>query len=112
MELHGQNVTIPADPSSAAFLVAAALVVPGSELTIASVLVNPTRIGFYQTLTEMGANITMTNKRCAGGEDIADLRVAYGPLHGVDVPADRAPRMIDEYPVLSVLQLSRTGQPK
>jgi 3-phosphoshikimate 1-carboxyvinyltransferase len=101
-KLTGQVIDVPGDPSSTAFPLVAALLVPGSEITILNVLMNPTRTGLILTLQEMGANIEVMNARNAGGEDVADLRVRHSELKGVDVPADRAPSMIDEYPVLSV----------
>lgn len=102
-ELSGQDIAVPGDPSSAAFLAAAAVIVQGSDITIEGVLVNPTRTGFYTTLTEMGADITFLNERDAGGEPIADIRVRASQLRGVVVPASRAPSMIDEYPVLAAI---------
>ncbi len=102
-ELKGREVIVPGDPSSAAFLVAAALIVPGSDVLIKNVLINPTRFGFYETLQAMGANITLEDKRENGGEPIADIHVKASALKGVHVPADRAPSMIDEYPCLAVL---------
>lgn len=102
-ELSGRDVTVPGDPSSAAFLLAAALIVPGSDVTVQGVLVNPTRTGLYVTLREMGADITFLNEREEGGEPIADIRARYSELKGVHVPAERAPSMIDEYPVLAAI---------
>ena len=109
-ELRGQHVAVPGDPSSAAFLVAAALIVPGSEVTIENVLINPSRIGFYETLQEMGADLEMTNRREQGGEPVADLRVRHSPLEGVRVPPERAPSMIDEYPMLAALAAYAKGR--
>ncbi|GBE44732.1 3-phosphoshikimate 1-carboxyvinyltransferase [bacterium BMS3Bbin10] len=109
-ELAGQDVTVPGDPSSAAFLAAAALVTQGSRITIEGVLVNPTRTGFYDTLKEMGAKLDFTNLREEGGEPVADIAVTSGPLHGVVVPASRAPSMIDEYPVLAVVAAFARGE--
>jgi 3-phosphoshikimate 1-carboxyvinyltransferase len=100
-ELEPANVIVPADPSSAAFPLIAALIVPGSELMLEAVMTNPLRTGLFTTLREMGANIEAMNKRDEG-EDIADLRVVTSKLKGVDVPAERAPSMIDEYPILAV----------
>lgn len=100
-EMTGRDVTVPGDPSSAAFLICAALLVPGSDVTVLGMLVNPTRTGLYTTLREMGADITFLNEREEGGEPIADIRARYSKLNGVDVPAGRAPSMIDEYPVLA-----------
>ena len=101
-KLVGQVIDVPGDPSSTAFPLVAALLVPGSDITIMNVLMNPTRTGLILTLQEMGADIAVMNARSAGGEDVADLRVRHSELKGVDVPADRAPSMIDEYPVLAV----------
>jgi 3-phosphoshikimate 1-carboxyvinyltransferase len=109
-ELEGRAVTVPGDPSSAAFLVAAALIVPGSEITIEGVLVNPTRTGFYKTLCEMGADIAFVNEREEGGEPIADVHVRQSRLIGVRVPPARAPSMIDEYPMLACLAAYAAGE--
>jgi 3-phosphoshikimate 1-carboxyvinyltransferase len=109
-ELEGRAVTVPGDPSSAAFLVAAALIVPGSEITIEGVLVNPTRTGFYKTLREMGADIAFLNEREEGGEPTADVRVRQSKLIGVRVPPERAPSMIDEYPMLACLAAYAAGE--
>lgn len=100
--LLGQTIAVPGDPSSTAFPLVAALIVPGSDVTIRNVLMNPTRTGLILTLQEMGASIEVLNPRLAGGEDVADLRVRHSALRGVTVPEERAPSMIDEYPVLSV----------
>ena len=100
--LTGQVIDVPGDPSSTAFPLVAALLVPGSDVTILNVLMNPTRTGLILTLQEMGADIAVLNARNAGGEDVADLWVRHSDLKGVAVPADRAPSMIDEYPVLAV----------
>jgi 3-phosphoshikimate 1-carboxyvinyltransferase len=109
-ELEGRAVNVPCDPSSAAFLVAAALIVPGSEITIEGVLVNPTRTGFYVTLKEMGADLELRNEREEGGEPVADIHVRHSKLQGVRVPPERAPSMIDEYPVLSCLAAYASGE--
>lgn len=109
-ELEGRAVTVPGDPSSAAFIAAAALIVPGSEVTIEGVLVNPTRTGFYLTLQEMGGDVAFLNEREEGGEPVADIRVRASALTGVRVPAERAPRMIDEYPVLAVVAAFASGR--
>ena len=101
-KLTGQVIDVPGDPSSTAFPLVAALLVPGSDVTILNVLMNPTRTGLILTLQEMGADIEVMNARNAGGEDVADLRVQHSELKGVAVPAERAPSMIDEYPVLAV----------
>jgi 3-phosphoshikimate 1-carboxyvinyltransferase len=109
-ELAGRDVAVPGDPSSAAFLVSAALIVPGSEIAIEGVLVNPTRTGFYTTLQEMGADIELGNEREEGGEPVADIRVRHSRLKGVRVPPERAPSMIDEYPVLACLAAFADGE--
>ncbi len=109
-ELSGRDVVVPGDPSSAAFIVAAALVVPKSEVTIEGVLVNETRTGFYKTLRDMGADIAFLNERNEGGEPIADIRVRHSALKGVRVPPERAPSMIDEYPVLAALSAYADGE--
>ena len=101
-ELEAANVLVPADPSSAAFPLVAALIVPGSELILEAVMTNPLRTGLLTTLREMGANIEALDKRDDGGEEVADLRIRASALKGVDVPPERAPSMIDEYPILAV----------
>lgn len=101
-ELRGRKIVVPSDPSSAAFPLVAALVTPGSDLVVSSLMTNPLRSGLLTTLIEMGASIETRDERDVGGESVADLHVAHGPLSGVDVPASRAPSMIDEYPVLAV----------
>ncbi|AGK58596.1 3-phosphoshikimate 1-carboxyvinyltransferase [Hyphomicrobium denitrificans 1NES1] len=108
-ELAGRDILVPGDPSSAAFLVAAALIVPGSDVTIEGVLVNPTRTGLYTTLQEMGGDVTLLNEREEGGEPIADIRVRASEMKGVRVPAERAPSMIDEYPVLAAISAFAKG---
>lgn len=101
-ELTGQALSVPGDISSAAFPLVAALVIPGSGLTIEGVGVNPLRTGLLDTLAEMGASIRLSNARSLCGEPAADLVVEAGPLQGVEVPAERVPRMIDEFPILAV----------
>lgn len=101
-DLTAKTFAVPGDPSSAAFLAVAALVVPGSEITIKDVCINPSRTGLYKTLQEMGGDIRFENQRQVGGEPVADIRVRASALKGVRVPAERAPSMIDEYPVLAV----------
>ncbi|ALN71420.1 3-phosphoshikimate 1-carboxyvinyltransferase [Aureimonas sp. AU20] len=102
-ELKGvPDFVVPGDPSSAAFLVVAALLVPGSDIVVENALMNPTRTGLIETLREMGASIEAVNPRLSGGEDVADLHVKHSVLRGVTVPPERAPSMIDEYPVLAV----------
>jgi 3-phosphoshikimate 1-carboxyvinyltransferase len=93
---------VPADPSSAAFPLVAALLLPGSDVTLSNVGINPHRIGLIETLREMGADIAFTNARQEAGEPVADIRVRASRLTGVKVPAARAPSMIDEYPVLAM----------
>jgi 3-phosphoshikimate 1-carboxyvinyltransferase len=101
-ELKPNKVVVPADPSSAAFPLVAGLIVPGSEIVIDGVMDNPLRTGLVTTLLEMGARIETKNRRTEGGEDVVDLIVHASNLRSVDVPAERAPSMIDEYPVLAV----------
>lgn len=107
--LRGADVTVPADPSSAAFPMAAALLVPGSDVTLTDVCLNPGRIGLIETLREMGADLTIENLRELNGEPIGDVRVRHGRLTGVTVPAERAPSMIDEYPVLAAIAAFAEG---
>lgn len=109
-KLTGRTIAVPGDPSSAAFPLVAALIVPGSDITIENVLMNPTRTGLIDTLLEMGASIELLNRRDAGGEDVADLRVRHSDLKGVTVPPSRAPFMIDEYPVLAVAASFAEGE--
>jgi 3-phosphoshikimate 1-carboxyvinyltransferase len=101
-ELEAAAVAVPADPSSAAFPLVAALIVPDSDVILEGVMMNPLRTGLFTTLKEMGAAIERVAERNEGGEDVADLRIKAGPLKGVEVPAERAPSMIDEYPILAV----------
>ncbi len=108
-ELVGRPVTVPGDPSSAAFAVVAALVVPGSELTVRGVGINPLRVGLYRTLREMGAEIAFADAREEAGEPVADIVVRASRLKGVEVPAARAPSMIDEYPILAVAAACAEG---
>lgn len=100
-ELQARELRVPADPSSAAFPLVAALLTEGSEITIENVMINPTRSGLITTLQEMGGDIVLENTRDVGGETVADLVVRHSPLHGIVVPPERAPSMIDEYPVLA-----------
>jgi 3-phosphoshikimate 1-carboxyvinyltransferase len=95
-------IDVPCDPSSAAFPMVAALIVPDSEISIPGVLLNPLRTGLIATLKEMGADIAVDNERESGGETVGDLIVRASDLKGVEVPAERAPSMIDEYPILAV----------
>ncbi|MBA5723768.1 3-phosphoshikimate 1-carboxyvinyltransferase [Candidatus Liberibacter sp.] len=109
-KLSGCNLNISGDPSSAAFPIAAALLVPGSDVTILNVLVNPSRIGLIDTLQEMGADIVFLNPRIEGGEDVADIRVRFSELKGIVVPEERMPYMVDEYPILSVIASFAEGK--
>jgi 3-phosphoshikimate 1-carboxyvinyltransferase len=108
-ELVAAPVVVPADPSSAAFLLVAALIVPGSEIVLDGVMLNPLRAGLFTTLSEMGAAIEVLERRNEGGEDVADLRVRTSTLKGVEVPPERAPTMIDEYPILAVVAAFAEG---
>jgi 3-phosphoshikimate 1-carboxyvinyltransferase len=108
-ELDPWNIAVPRDPSSAAFPVAAALMVEGSDILVPDICLNPTRAGFYLTLAEMGADLTRENPRDEGGEPVADLRVRFSALRGVEVPPGRAASMIDEYPILAVLAACAEG---
>ena len=109
-ELTGAHVVVPGDPSSAAFLVAAALVCPGSDLVIENVLLNPTRTGFFETLRDMGADIEILRQHEEAGEPIGDLHIRSSDLKGVRVPPERAPSMIDEYPMLAALAAFANGE--
>ena len=108
--LCGQPIAVPGDPSSAAFPIVAALITPGSDITVLNVLMNPARTGLILTLREMGADIEILASRNEGGEDVADLRIRHSELTGVVVPPDRAPSMIDEYPVLAVAAAFARGE--
>jgi 3-phosphoshikimate 1-carboxyvinyltransferase len=99
--LTGCFVRVPGDPSSAAFPIVAALITPGSEVTVEGVLLNPLRTGLFETLREMGADLTVSDAREEGGEPVGDLTARASRLHGVEVPPERAPSMIDEYPILA-----------
>jgi 3-phosphoshikimate 1-carboxyvinyltransferase len=109
-ELTPAAIAVPADPSSAAFPLAAALIAPGAEVTIEGMMTNPLRTGLLTTLREMGADIVLSNARAEGGEEVADLLVRAGPLTGVEVPPERAPAMIDEYPILAVAAAFAAGE--
>ena len=109
-QLRGQSIAVPADPSSAAFPIVAALLVEGSDVTVANILMNPARTGLITTLLEMGASIEILARRMEGGEEVADLRVRHSALRGVAVPAERAPSMIDEYPVLAIAASFAQGE--
>lgn len=109
-ELTARPVVVPADPSSAAFPLVAALIVPGSDIVLEGVMMNPLRTGLITTLMEMGADITVLDRREEGGEEVADLRVRASALRGIEVPAERAPSMIDEYPILAVAAAYAEGE--
>jgi 3-phosphoshikimate 1-carboxyvinyltransferase len=109
-ELAAASVAVPADPSSAAFPLVGALIVPGSEIVLEGVMTNPLRTGLLTTLREMGAAIEVLEQRNEGGEEVADLRVRAGGLKGIEVPAERAPTMIDEYPILAVAAAFAEGE--
>ena len=109
-ELRPQHIIVPGDPSSAAFWTVAALVVPGSDLIIANVLLNPTRSGLYQALNMMGGDIAVENEREVGGEHVGDLRVRHSALSAIEVPPELAPSMIDEYPALFVAAAFAEGR--
>ncbi len=109
-ELLPQDIVVPGDPSSAAFPLVAALIVPDSRVTIENVGINPTRDGIFRVLRMMGADISLQNERVVGGEPVADLEVAAGPLTGIEVPPEIAPSMIDEYPVLFVAAAFANGR--
>jgi len=109
-ELKAQDIAVPRDPSSAAFPVCAALIVEGSEIVLPNIGLNPTRAGLFTTLVEMGADITFENEREEGGEPVADLRVKASKLKGIEVPPERAPSMIDEYPILSAVAAFADGK--
>ncbi len=110
-ELKPQTIAVPRDPSSAAFPVCAALIVEGSDVLIPNIGLNPTRAGLFTTLREMGADLAFENEREEGGEPVADLRARFsGAMQGIEVPPERAPSMIDEYPILSVVAALSQGK--
>ncbi len=110
-ELRPQAITVPRDPSSAAFPVCAALLAEGSDVLVPNIGLNPTRAGLFTTLIEMGADLSYENLREEGGEPMADLRARFSPaMEGIEVPPERAASMIDEYPVLSVVAAFATGR--
>jgi 3-phosphoshikimate 1-carboxyvinyltransferase len=111
-ELTGRKIIVPGDPSSAAFPLVAALILPGSDVTLNNIGLNPHRIGLIDTLLEMGADIQVLNRREEAGEPVGDLRVRASKLQGVTVPASRAPSMIDEYPILSIAAAFADGETK
>jgi len=108
-ELIGAPIAVPADPSSAAFALVAGLTVPGSDVTMTGVGLNPLRIGLFHTLREMGAALDIANLRTEGGEPVAELTARFSELKGITVPADGAPSMIDEYPILAVAAAHARG---
>lgn len=107
--LTGTRVDVPGDPSSAAFPIVAAIVTPGSDVTVEGVMLNPSRTGLLESLIEMGADLTITNRREAGGEEVGDITARHSALTGIVVPPARAPSMIDEYPILAVAAAFATG---
>ena len=109
-ELAATDVAVPGDPSSAAFPGVAALIVPGSEITVENIGMNPLRAGLFETLQDMGADIDIHNRREAAGEPVADITFRHGPLTGADIPAARAPSMIDEYPIAAIAAAFATGE--
>jgi len=108
-ELTAAPVAVPGDPSSAAFPLVAALLVPGSEVTVENVGLNPLRTGLFTTLREMGAALSVSGERTEGGEPVGDLTARFGALRAVDVPPERVPAMVDEYPILAVAAACATG---
>ena len=102
-------VSVPGDPSSAAFPLAAALIVPGSGVTVEGVMLNPLRTGLFETWREMGADLTVANRRTAGGEEVGDVTARHSALRGVVVPPERAASMIDEYPILAAVAAFADG---
>lgn len=109
-ELQPQKIKVPGDPSSAAFMVVAALIVPGSEIIIENVGINPTRAGLFEVLQNMGGDIRFKKERTVGGEPVADIHVKYSALTGIDVPANIAPSMIDEFPILFIAAAMASGE--
>ncbi len=101
---------VPGDPSSAAFPLVAGLIVPGSEVTVHGVLMNPLRTGLFRTLLDMGADLSFANRREVGGEEVADVTARHCLLNAVEVEPERAPSMIDEYPILAVAAAFAAGQ--
>lgn len=107
--LKPSDVTVPGDPSSAAFALVAALIVPGSDVTLPNVCMNPTRTGLFDALAQMGAQISVENERTEGGEPVADLSVQYTALKGVDLSGEIVPRMVDEFPILAIAAANAQG---
>ena len=108
--LTATEVSVPGDPSSAAFPLAAGLIVPGAEVTVKNVMLNPLRTGLFETWREMGADLTVSNRRAAGGEEVGDLTARHSTLRGVVVPPERAASMIDEYPILAATAAFARGE--
>lgn len=108
--LTGTHIRVPGDPSSAAFPIVAAVITPGSEVTVKGVMLNPLRTGLFDTLKEMGADLSIANERDEGGEPVGDITARYSQLHGIVVPEDRAPSMIDEYPILAIAAATASGE--
>jgi 3-phosphoshikimate 1-carboxyvinyltransferase len=109
-KLHATNIDVPADISSAAFFMVGASIVPGSDITLTHVGINPTRIGVIEILRLMGADITLDNERTAGGEPVADIRVRHARLKGISIPAELVPPAIDEFPVLFIAAANAEGK--
>ncbi|NJC34110.1 3-phosphoshikimate 1-carboxyvinyltransferase [Sphingomonas jejuensis] len=108
-ELQPQDIVVPGDPSSAAFFIVAALIVPGSDVVVEGVGLNATRAGLIRVLKDMGADISAANERAVGGEPVADLHIRHSRLTGIDVPPEVAPSMIDEFPAFFVAAAFATG---
>ena len=109
-DLHAADISVPVDPSSAAFPAVAALICEGSAITLDGVCLNPLRFGLFQTLQEMGADIRISNRRMTGGEPVGDLEIRHSSLRGIRVPPARAASMIDEYPILAVAAAFASGE--
>ncbi|WP_428248783.1 3-phosphoshikimate 1-carboxyvinyltransferase [Ferrovibrio sp.] len=109
-ELKASRIQVPGDPSSAAFPLVAALITPGAEVTVDAVGINPLRTGLFDTLRDMGADLSLSNQRDQGGEPVADITARYSALKGITVPPERAPSMIDEYPILFVAAACASGE--
>src|SRR5207244_2550740 len=108
--LTGTHIMVPGDPSSAAIPIVAGLLVPGSEVIVHGVLMNPLRTGLFETLLEMGADLSFANRRIVGGEEVADVTARHSRLNAVEAGAERVPAMIDEYPILAVAAAFAAGQ--
>jgi 3-phosphoshikimate 1-carboxyvinyltransferase len=108
--LTATDIMVPGDPSAAAFLLVAGLLVPGSGITVHGLLMNELRTGLFQTLLDMGADLDFANRRVVGGEAVADVTTRHSSLHGIEVDAARAPAMIDEYPILAVAAACAVGR--